>query len=464
LIKDQERHEVVTNRCKDMLTENDQITSTLEDIDINMEGSKSALIQLNDALSESATLISSKDTEISEKLVTLEQLVLVQEMIDNQKLKLGELDNEILRLGEHENHVKSEIQDQGKVESDRMEKEISEAQSNIDDIKKHIENLEIKKLQDEESFNSKVNAIKNQRNETISKAVERGIQEIDVKLKRTDESHRANVANSVSKRNELSLTSKSGIIKKKGSEMSQEKYQNSTAASEEAKPPSVPKETDVDMQVDKSINELSISEKGSVTKGKDSDMAESEVTDSDSDPFAMSDESEDSKDENLAPNTSNTSVRRSPAIHSCIDQEPKHNLSMNGTKVIPSNSTTPGRSKRFLATKAQSKSALGRPQPTSSNLTKTSHTSPAVTNPTTPSSNRTKRVLVASSKPSKAPEPNQTMATSATPSRTKRVLLSTPKPNYLSGASSADEDVLKNPVTPGSRKDKKRFLITKKSN
>merc|ERR1712133_309068 len=98
--------------------------------------------------------------------------------------------NEIQLLGNHESHVNSTIQAQGGMEGDRIINDINQCEHETNQLLAHQNDLDLKKIQNEETFNINLNSIKDQREAEINQAVESGIQNIDAKLKESLESRR----------------------------------------------------------------------------------------------------------------------------------------------------------------------------------------------------------------------------------------------------------------------------------
>jgi len=524
VVNDQEKLSVLTKDWKDLLLENNNLSSESENLDIKIERSNASISSLNNAVLDSAMVIANKDTEISDKQLDLEQFMVVQGMIENQNQKIGELDNEILRLAEHENHVMSEIQEQGKVASDRMEKEIAEAQKSIEEIQERIQTIEFKGIHDEETHDMKVTVVKNQRNENISNAVEMGIKEIDIKLKKMDEAQRKLFKKNQSPRNvEVPLNHLTGIIKNNTmDQLSREETSPSSTSSPEIITVNNTAE-EMDIEVQESNNDR-VSNNVQEVKERDNfsdDMADSEGTASDSDdPFGTADTPVQSEDEStslhqtsttpksqaeekrfvmktpskdvgttlnapkdgttrvssetpgrqkrlLISNTPNNKstvksamaiTSRTPAKHSCIERELTQTTDVRKNFGENNLSKTPGgsRQKRLLNTKPihGSKSSSIASLSNKSSSLGNAHQSPrSPRNAHQEAENRTLSNLSISRGDLGAINP-----TKPSSGRTKRTLNVPAKKDYLSGASSAEEDTLvSSSQTPGSRRDK-RYL------
>lgn len=465
--KDKEQLNDLQNCWEGLSNNTNELSLQIDTINTGIHECNTRLENLDTERSKVEEMIAYKDTEISGLKMKLEQIPEVQEKIETQVQKLEEYVNEIMKLEEHENNVITEIQEQGKVESDRMEQEISESYRNIEELRTRHEDLNIKRIHDEESFSLKIADVKNQRNEYISHAVEKGIQEIDIKHKKMDESvrkARRQVAENVA--------SKKSILKGKENTRSPVNMKISDLKVSENKPEAVVsnvKTTDVTQPESTDLKSTDMTPtKANILQKKDNTL--SETDESDSDPFAMSNSSQ-SDEEKPVQTTLHT-----PAKHTFVGEQ---NRLGNNAQVLTPN--TSARKKRFLVTQrgasnaaSHNSSSKGIPPhgkkdvvpgaatahyvaPTYSSMLKSN-------NPITPG--RAKKILIQPAKNVKPAVSSDNLTSTSnvmTPGRTKKILIPEAKKGNASGASSADEEARPTTTqTPGGRREKKRMLITRK--
>merc|ERR1719479_538106 len=384
-------------------------------------------------MAECAKMVISKDEEVSQKHSTLEQMSKVRDMVQDQMQKMNEFDVEITRLEEHQNHVTNEIEEQGKVEYDKMDKELSATNKNIEAMLQKSQELEFKIREDTENHTMQVSAIKGQRNENIDKLVTNGIAEIDNKLKKMDEEMHQKIDEELRKRIDEELRQRRNI--------KESTPQNQTKQN--------PKDTSGAAKQNNLVEKMDL-------KDNDSDIEVSENTDSDSDIFGGSDTTSDeavaaSSQTSVTPGSQGRQKRllmKNPVkkvretSKAPLDKAPRD----ESTGI---NDKTPGRQKRFLSkTPLTSKPSV--------------ESSAASTSKASLKDNRSLSKTKYEEQSSGQKENKSPSATTPGSGRQKRTLSVGKKSGYMSGASSADEDTLRPtqaPQTPGSRRDKKRYLM-----
>jgi len=451
--------------------ESNEISVTLKDLDVRIDECKQSLLDTDQSSTNITVQIDSLDKEIDEIVECVKEITPLEEEISIRKEKMNAFENEIQLLGNHESHVNSTIQAQGGMEGDRIINDINQCEHETNQLLAHQNDLDLKKIQNEETFNINLNSIKDQREAEINQAVESGIQNIDAKLKESLESKRKEM------KSKLTTSLPNGGKDKKESSL------KSIISSKIAKKPQITNEPHVkaskaaDVNENKSLTKTTSIETPKAIDSKVSEEKEIETskykdmeTDSDSDPFAMSDASQ-SEAECLKPTN-----ERKPPVHSCIDSK----KSPLADKPGPSNPNTPSRFKRFLNTKSNSCEKSKMPSKDSS-ISKQAQSkineAPKATSPgtivKTSGSGRVKKVLIPQmAKPSQSIEVTSVPKTPGS-TRVRKTLQTTANgvSSKLTNISSmglsgsrpeAKENMSTVHKTPGSKREKK-ILITKRA-
>jgi len=472
----------LTDNRKVIREESNEISVMLEDLDMRIDECKQSLLDKDQYSSNITVQIDSLDKEIDEIVECVKEIAPLEEEISIRKEKMNAFENEIQLLGNHESHVNSTIQEQGGMEADRIMNDINQCEHETNQLLANQNDLDLKKIQNEETFNSNLKSIKDQREDEINQAVETGIQNIEAKLKENLESRRKEM------KPKLTTNLPNGGKDKKESSL------KSIISSKIAKKPQITNELPVktskaaDAKVNKSLkttsiespkaNDIKVSEKKDIETSKYKDME----TDSDSDPFEMSDASQSE------PECSKPIIERKPPVHSCIDSN-KSPLSESG----PSNPNTPSRFKRFLNTKSNSSDKSKMPSKESSISKQGQSTINGSSKPTSPGSitktsgsGRVRKILMPqTSKPSQSNEHTSSMPKTPGSVRVRKTLQTTsngvssklskinsmgfsgtrndvPSHSLEGKIPEAKENMSSDPKTPGSRREKK-ILVTKRA-
>jgi len=464
--------------------ESNEISVMLENFDVRINECKQSLSDADQSSSNIAVQIDSLDKEINEIVECVKEIAPLEEEISIRKEKMNAFVNEIQLLGNHESHVNSTIQAQGGMEAERIMTDINQCEHETNQLLAHQNDLDLKKIQNEETFNINLKSIKDQREAEINQAVETGIQNIDAKLKENLESRRkemkskltTSLPNSGKDKKESSLKSIiSSRIAKKPQITNELPVKPSKAGDAEEK--SLIKSTSIETPA--KANDIKVSEEKEIKTSKYKDM---ETSDSDSDPFAMSDASQSEPE---CPKPTN---ERKPPVHSCIDAK-KSPLS---DKSGPSNPNTPSRFKRFLNTKSNSSDKSKMPSKESSvskqgqsTINEASNATSPGTNPKNSGSGRVKKMLLPQTAKSSESIENTSIPKTPGSIRVRKTLQTTANgvSSKLSNISSvglsgtrtnvpsqslegklpqAKENMSSVPKTPGSKREKK-ILITKRA-
>jgi len=448
--------------------ENNELLALLQSMDIKQDEYKITIMNADRSFSNLNIEIEALDKEIEEVEEYIKEIPNVEEAIAIRKMKVNEFENEITLLNKHVSQVTSKVQEEGSIESDHIMKEINNYEHETNLLLAKQNDLELKKLQNEETHGLNIKSIKNERESKINNTVESGIKSIEEKLKQLQDSRRKEMKNKDGKSG--SQTKNTG--NQKGSIL-----KGIIGAKINKKPSVNAKDDGIKTQ---SSEKVEIA-KPSQTKEKEGKINESvkeaeamETSDSDSDPFGMAESSESESEK-----TVNTS-KRNPPVHSCIDSKSTSTQDKTGS----TNPNTPSRFRRFLNTKSNTssqakstkdkpssalltdKSSISESKPPSSGSLKKSLTSPAsqdvsqklndnalVSNPKTPGSSRVRKTLQTSSNSSKIipSNHNSTVSVGATKAASN---------DAKGSVSKINENALSGAKTPGRRE--KKTLITKR--